>query len=294
LAAVAVGMLHNPSLGLSLIVAHYGANLTLGLLIGILRRKSGQKHFFSKKSWKAESLIIPDLWTRALSELRKAHRENWQPLGQRFTAAISKSVNTLLIIGGFIIIFSVIIEALGKLGVLGQLSRLIAVSLSICGIEPALSKALATGLFEITLGTKLAAETAAPLTDKIMIITMLLSWSGLSVHAQVAGLISGTDLRFLPFFLCRIAQAFLAAGYSFALYRPLTALAENSVILDWPNQPAFAPLYSAESNLFNWWQHLTYFSSLFTQEVLLLLVLACLLPVFLRIKTVIQNRCKLR
>ncbi len=263
LAAVAVGMYHSPHLGFILAAAHYAANLTIGLLMGLYSNLRPRGYALPGRS-PASSQPLRQILRRAFWELGVAHRDNYQPLGQRLSTAISKSVNTLLMIGGFIIIFSVLIEVLSKLGFLGYMAQVLAGILAAVGLDPQLAPALATGIFEITLGTKLAAETAAPLQEKILITSFLLAWSGISVHAQVASIISGTDLRYFLFFCCRIAHAVLAAVYSLMLFKPMTALLEETSL------PTWNPLLTKSDGFIPWWQHLEFFTKLFIFDLLLL------------------------
>lgn len=280
LAAVAVGMFHDPRLGLVIAFAHYGANLTLGLLLGITSRRKG---YNGPRNSRASQVSSASLLNRALRELNLARQDNWQPLGQRLSSAISKSINTLLMIGGFIILFSVIIEMLGQLGVTGALARLFALLIGHLGLDASLGNAIATGMFEVTLGAKLAAETGAPLQDKILVTTFLLSWSGLSVHAQAAGLISGTDLRLFPFFWCRLLQAFISGFYALLIFRPLTVLAPVLSSQNTPALPALSPLLQAGVYPFQWWHTFSFATRLFVGETFLLLLLALLLPPFLQL-----------
>jgi sporulation integral membrane protein YlbJ len=281
LAAVAVGMYQSPYLGLVLAGSHYGANLTLGLLMGLFSK-------LWRNRWTSQvradySQPLKQILRRAFRELGVFHRDNCQPLGQRLSIAISKSINTLLMIGGFIIIFSVLIEVFSKLGLLGFFAYLLAIVLTNLGLDPQLAPALATGIFEITLGTKLAAETAAPLPEKMLVTSFLLAWSGISVHAQVAGIISGTDLRYWPFFLCRLAHALLAVGYSLLLYKPITALLETA------NIPVWGSLTTKFGGVLPWWYQFKLFSWLFIWDCGFLGLVALLLLTLKKLKSFRYN-----
>jgi sporulation integral membrane protein YlbJ len=269
-------MYQSPNLGLVLAGAHYGANLTIGLLMGVFSN-------LRMKGWAAPvradySQPLKQILRRAFRELGLVHRDNYQPLGWRLSTAISKSINTLLMIGGFIITFSVLIEVFSKLGLLGHFAHLLAIILTNLGLDSQLAPALATGIFEITLGTKLAAETAAPLPEKMLVTSFLLAWSGISVHAQVAGIISGTDLRYWPFFLCRLAHALLAAGYSLLLYKPINALLETATI------PVWGSLTTKFGGVLPWWYQFKLFSWLFIWDCGLLGLVALLLLTLKQLK----------
>lgn len=284
LAAVAVGMFHDPRLGLVIALAHYGANLTLGLVLGLAARTRRTDRSFATACRGGFDL------RRALRELNLTRQENWQPLGQRLSTAINKSVNTLLMIGGFIILFAVIIEVLGQLGVTGALGQIFARVLEGFGVDSGLGKAMATGLFEVTLGARLAAETAAPLQDKILVTTILLSWAGLSVHAQAAGMISGTDLRIFTFFWCRLFQALLSGAYVMMIFPLLiTPTLPGSVPGSTLTLPALSPLLQPESPGFSWWQTLGFSINLFVSGTLVLLAIGLLIPPLVRLVAVLSR-----
>ncbi len=68
-------------------------------------------------------------------------------------------------------------------------------------------------MFEITLGSKLVSETDVSLLQKAIIVSFILGFSGFSVQAQVAGILSETDIRFKPFFIARLPQGVYAAVF---------------------------------------------------------------------------------
>ncbi|HEX3032819.1 MAG TPA: sporulation integral membrane protein YlbJ [Bacillota bacterium] len=282
LAAVAVGMFHNPRLGFILAAAHYGANLTLGLIMGMISKTPAllkPAAFPLGPRYSSPGRLL----AAAFSELLQKQREDWQPLGQRLSSAITKSINTLLMIGGFIIFFSVLIELLNTLGFLGFLARQCAGPLELLGLDPGLAPALATGLFEITLGTKLITETTAPLLDQILLTAFLLSWSGISVHAQAVALTSGTDLKYGLFLVCRMAQAFLAALYSLFIFQwmglGLPGLGQPGMA----GIPATAPLLPSALPASSWWQNFSFTCQLLGLVVTGQLILALLMPLLVRI-----------
>lgn len=208
LGAVAVGMYNNPELGILIAICHYLANICLGLLTSILSTRNN-------------GLVVGPQMTsisRAFSIYNKQIYRNYQPMGQRLAQAITKSINVLLLIGGFIILFSVLLAMTKSLGLLTVLNSFFGVLLALIGFEQSLASGLATGLFEVTLGVKNVAESSSPLKEQVTITTFLLGWAGLSVHAQVISIISKTDLSYKRFFLGRLFQASLGGFLVWILY----------------------------------------------------------------------------
>jgi hypothetical protein len=59
---------------------------------------------------------------------------------------------------------------------------------------------------------------AAPLIQKVSMVSAIIAWSGLSVHAQVASVLTKTDIRMRPYFLARFYHAIVAGGITFLLF----------------------------------------------------------------------------
>lgn len=274
LVAVAVGMFHDPSLGPLIAGAHYLSNLTLGLCLRFYGRIDRE-------------LISPPLskghiLKRAFQEMFRRQQQDHRTLGQIIGDAVKNAINNLLNIGGFIILFAVIIRLLSAAGFIDLLARGLGSLLLPLGISPAVLLALASGLFEMTTGTKLASEAAAPLLHQLMAVAMILAWSGLSVQAQAASMIAGTDIRMGPFILVRIAHAILAAVYTYLLFGPAGPLTRAFV------QPVFAPVMQAGNNISLWTiTHLSLLMFLFSLSTLI--ILAVLLSILTRIRFIIAG-----
>lgn len=203
LGAVAVGMLQEPSLGPILAGAHYSANFFLGILFrfyGYRRQASPPASY--------NLFVLP---RRAWQAMLQAQQKDGRPLGQLIGDAVTRSFMTLITIGGFIILFSVIIQVATILGLLAPISRLFFFLFHPFDLSQDTCRALAAGLFEMTMGTKLATEAAVPLTEQLTAVSIIMGWAGLSIGGQVAAMISHTDLRLGPFLIARFLHGCLAA-----------------------------------------------------------------------------------
>jgi sporulation integral membrane protein YlbJ len=210
LVAVSVGMFGNPKLGMLIVGAHYLANLTLGLVLRFYRKNDRERI--------ANHVSQHNVIRRSIRELARFHQNEKRAIGQIIGDAVSNSINTLLKIGGFMILFAVIIRILTQIGFIDYLAQIFASILFFLDFEQGVYKSIASGIFEITLGTKIASETTAPLFQQLMATAMMLGWSGLSVHAQVASLIADTDIRIYPYIITRFAHATVAAIYTYLFW----------------------------------------------------------------------------
>ena len=67
-------------------------------------------------------------------------------------------------------------------------------------------QAFSIGLFEMVLGIDNTVNSNIPLRAMVTIITMLISFGGLSIHSQIQSILMKVKLRYLPFFISRLAQ----------------------------------------------------------------------------------------
>jgi sporulation integral membrane protein YlbJ len=211
--AVSVGFFHNAQLGIILALSHY-----LGIVsVGLIMRFSGKNEETSDQDSKKKLSIID-----AFNALHKTRVNDERPIGKLLGDAVMSSIQTLLMIGGFIIIFSVINKLLYLLGVTAFLASFIEVLLKFFGLSELLSMAFISGLFEITMGSKMASQVEdATLLNQIIITSFILGFGGFSVQAQVASLLAPTDIRFQPFFIARIIHGLFAGLYTMLLWEPV-------------------------------------------------------------------------
>jgi len=197
--AVASGMLGNPALGIIIAGSVYIANLAVGFIFRFYGNEKPQRqHLSLRKAW---------------HEIEITQKKNKKPLGEMLADAVRESTSTILMVGGFIVFFSVITHMLTVLNINAFLSRgihyLSGGMLSLSGGD-----ALIQGLLETTLGCNAAILGFSSLNAQVGMLAFLLGWGGLSVFAQVASFTASTDLRFSPFIIGRTLHAFLALAIS--------------------------------------------------------------------------------
>lgn len=200
--AVAVAMFGSASVAGTLMAAHYIGAVLTGFVMRFHRPGA-------PVSTPPEGDYGPIL-ARAYRALVRARRQDGRPFGRLFGDAVRRSIDTLLLVGGTIILFAVIIEILTVAGAVDALAGSFGAVLGWFGVSPALGQALVSGAFEITLGSQTAATADAGLTDRLIAASAIIGWAGLSVHAQVAALIDGTGMSLTPYILARLVHAFWA------------------------------------------------------------------------------------
>ncbi|OEF98550.1 sporulation integral membrane protein YlbJ [Desulfuribacillus alkaliarsenatis] len=239
--AIAVGFFYNPTLGVIIVIAHYLS----AIIVGLLMRNHDVRSTNTPKSMKTKDMIL----LRALKAMHQARIKDRRPLGKLLGDAVTSSISTLALIGGFIILMSVLISILGALKITNLFVYIAAFVLSLVGFAPELATAFISGIFEVTIGSKEASiSTEVTFLQKISIVSVILAWGGLSVHAQIAAILSATDIRYWPFFVSRIFHALIAGVLTLIIWKPSNYLLSHHAI------PVFsysqAPI---EFKLWNYW-----------------------------------------
>lgn len=235
--AVAVGMFGRPDLGVVLAIAHYIASFTVGIIFKFYHYNDRAIN----ESSKAEKSRA-GIFHRAARALFKARHDDGRPFGRLMGDAVKESMTTLLMIGGFIMLFSVLVRMATVFGVLKMITPIIGSVLKIFRISPNLAHAVFEGILEIDLGTMAASHANAPLLDKTIVAGWIIAWSGLCVHGQVASVIHNTDIRMAPYVVARLLHGAFAAFYTWLLLGPLAVVMVPVSHLTVPVQGKFNPL----------------------------------------------------
>ncbi|MBT2649726.1 sporulation integral membrane protein YlbJ [Bacillus sp. ISL-34] len=211
--AVAVGFFHNPHLGIILALSHYLGNFCVGIIMRFYRWKEEKSH--TKVMTKLPSI------TQAFSQMHRTRIKETRPFGSLLGDAVLSSIQTLLMIGGFIILFSVVNKLLFHMNITGLLASGVGGILHIFNFPDSLSLPFISGMFEMTLGSKLTSTVEdATLFQQTVMTSFILAFNGFSIQAQVASIIAATDIRFTPFFLARIAHGLLASFITILFWEP--------------------------------------------------------------------------
>ena len=208
--AVAVGMFGLPQLGATLALAHYVSVVVVGFLM----------RYYGQGRERPEAPRRENIFKRAFRELYRHRRADGRPFGQLFGDAVRDSFASMLFIGGCIMMFSVLIRVLTVAGVTQVIAEAFNLLLMPFDLSTHLGSALASGFFEITIGTEAVSRVTAPLLQKAIVASSIIAWSGCSVHTQVASMLHGTDIRLFPYIMARLLHGVLAGITTLFLMGP--------------------------------------------------------------------------
>ncbi|GIO85758.1 sporulation integral membrane protein YlbJ [Paenibacillus faecis] len=272
--AVSIGFFGDPKLAGLLAAAHYGSALMVGLLMRFYGAREGAHP--TDATTTSGIPAQPAAATRfslpaALRAMHEARLQDGRSLGELLRQAVASSLQLMTVVGGLVVFFSVILEVLTVSDVMSAFYAGVRALLPVTGLPVELAEPLVGGLFEVTLGAKAAASPeGVPLMFKAAAAAFILSWGGLSVHAQVASILNGADLRYLPFLVARLIHAVLAAILAILFWKPLMGTA-----------PVLLPLAIAGGSGLSGWSSLRD-SLLIAAVILTSLIIISLLTAWLR------------
>lgn len=234
--SVGVGMMYSQFAGVMIYIIHIMSAISTGIVLRFYKR--------------SERITLE----AAPYNTSKVGRMNF---GNSLSDAIVKSVELTLYVCGFIVFFSAFLVILEYFGVIAFMQGM----LGFVGISPDVSKALSFGFFELTNGAVRVA--ALPIGHfRIVLVSMLIAWSGLSVILQVSGILSKSGLSSKVFIGSKFLQSIFAGVYALILVRLPIGSAE-----------AFASHSSSVTNI--WLKSLTLVGVGIT--VIFFISLACLI-----------------
>lgn len=132
-------------------------------------------------------------------------------LGNILGSSIYNAISTVMLIGGFVVLFSVILEILNRLNLINLLSN----TFNIFGIPFNFSKGLISGIIELTNGVNIVSSIhTKAISTNIILCAFLLGFGGFSVLLQVLSIISQEKLSIKTYALGKLLQGFLASLYT--------------------------------------------------------------------------------
>ena len=183
----------NSEIGCLLLFTHILSAITVGIIF---------------RFWK-KSLDNP-----VLTYLPIKSNVNESNIGSILTESIKKSINTILNIGGFVVLFSVIISILENLHIFNIFAKILA----LLSISEATSIPFISGFLEISNGiSRFNISSISNISNLIILASFLLGFGGISVIMQVYSIISKTDISIKPYILGKLLQGIVASFYTFLI-----------------------------------------------------------------------------
>lgn len=198
--SVGILLYRNTMIGLLLFITHLLASLSVGFVFRFWKKDSTDNTILSSNTY-----------------TNQKNRATFSNLGEILSESIISSIKSILVIGGFVVIFSSIISILNSSGITHMVEMLLSPFFHWIQIDTSFIGPIFTGFFEITNGISTISNIACKkLSINIIITAFLLGFGGISVLLQVLSITSKSDLSIKPYIYGKILQGILSALYVYA------------------------------------------------------------------------------
>lgn len=199
---VGISMFGSSNIGLTLFLSHILASISVGIIF---------------RFWKFNKKFTND---HLKSSFKKSNYKNVNlgNIGQIIAESITSSISTILIIGGFMVVFSAVISIFNASGFTNLVVMLFSPIFKTLNLNCSFITGLFTGFFEITNGINLIANiNVKSISINIIFVSFLLGFGGISIMLQVLSIISKTDLSAKPYVIGKLLHGIIASIYTYLL-----------------------------------------------------------------------------
>ena len=184
-----------------LFITHILGSITVGIIFRFWKKNlaTRQQYTVSKYDNKLQNITVSNL-------------------GEILGTSIQSAISTILMIGGFVVLFSVIISILNISGITSLVCILLEPICQFLGIPSQIIASIFTGLFEVTNGINMVSLIKLKnISLNIIVTAILLGFGGLSVLLQVFSIVSKSDLSIKPYVIGKILHGVFAGFYTFLI-----------------------------------------------------------------------------
>lgn len=198
---VGISMFGNSTIGFLLFITHILACITVGIIF---------------RFWKFNTITCINKLENSSNLTIPQKDLNFLNLGEIIGTSITNSISTILMIGGFVVLFSVIISILNSSKFLQFLAVFISPFLHLLNIPKDFAIPFIIGFIEITNGIHSISNIPfKEISLNIVATAFYLGFGGISVMLQVFSIISKTDLSAKPYVIGKLLHGLIAALYTY-------------------------------------------------------------------------------
>ena len=190
--AVSAIMLNSPAAGTLIYAVHIAACFLCALTM----------RFFSgtPKQEKTQDITTPH-----------GTKKNNRGILYSITDAVKSSCFNILNVCAFVVFFYILVNILKTAGFISIVSS----AFGLLGFDPDIVSALIGGFFEMTTGCAMTASLDAGFSAKMVIISAIISWAGVSIHFQALSFILKSALNPLPYFCGKALHSIYSGALMF-------------------------------------------------------------------------------
>jgi len=175
LGSVAIGLFGDVKLGIIILISHY-----LGAIInGFIYRSKNSAIPHTQSTLKSDNFL---------------------------NDSMVSSISSIMVVGGFIALFYMIISICHTCHIFSPLANI----LEHIGIDSEISTSFLYGLIEVTTGCIYLSKLSLPFILKGSLLSFLVSFGGLSIHAQAYCFLKNFNMSYFYFLLQKFTQAIIS------------------------------------------------------------------------------------
>lgn len=196
LGTVGISMFGSSTIGILLLITHILASITVGVLFRFWKKKSYNKTFHQHNS--------------------NFQNISFSNLGEVISNSIFSATSTIMMIGGFVVLFSVIISIFEASHLTDAIEFILTPCFNFFDIPTSFITSFFTGILEITNGiSQISNIHTKNISTNLVFTSFLLGIGGISIFLQVFSIVSKTDLSIKPYILGKILHGFISAFYTY-------------------------------------------------------------------------------
>ncbi len=200
LGTVGIGLFYDVSIGILLLITHLLSALTVGIIFRFWKYKTSSNIKSKNTSFNYNTSTTPRI----------------SDLGNLLANSITKATSTIMLIGGFVVLFSIVISILNTSNFFAIISNILEPIFNLFGISKDFITPIFSGIIELTTGVNLVSIVPSKyISTNIIICAFLLGFGGISILLQVFSITSKSDISIKPYIIGKIMQGFIAAFYTY-------------------------------------------------------------------------------
>lgn len=200
LGTVGVSLFGNTLIGFLLLLTHILACISVGILFRFWKKNKNSNFSNLKININNNKQLV-----------------NFSNLGEVLGKSITSSISTIVMIGGFVVLFSVILSILKNSNIIELLAHIIFPFFRLFGIQDFnFCTSFISGFLELTNGVmSISTIPCKNISINIILTSFLLGFAGISILLQVYSIIAKSDISIKPYIVGKLLHGLFAALYTF-------------------------------------------------------------------------------
>lgn len=213
---VGISLFFDTRTGILLFLSHLLACISVGIVFRFWKKENTGGHKARPYNKSHINNKTTNESSKTPSHANKQIPCNFANLGEILSKSISSAISNVVMIGGFVVLFSVIVSILNNTKVLEILAIPFYPICNALKIDTDFITAFFSGIIELTNGVKNVSLIATKyISTNVTICSFLLGFGGISIMLQVLGIISKTDISIKPYIIGKFLQGTFSAIYTY-------------------------------------------------------------------------------